>query len=101
MASGLFGRVGEFNAQRDTFFAYEERMEMLLTANNILETKGEESAQANRVLADRKLAIFVTEVGPEVYSTLNNLLAPAKPKDTPFTDIVRVLEKHYNPKPLA
>ena len=25
---------------------------------------------------------------------------PTKPKDTPFVDIVRVLEKYYNPKPL-
>ena len=47
-----------------------------------------------------KRARFLTEVGTEVYSTLSNLLAPTKPKDTPIVDIVRVLEKHYNPKPL-
>ena len=100
-ASGLFGRVGEFNAERETFNAYAERVEMFFTANNIVETTGEGSTQANRVVADRKRAIiFLTEVGPVVYSTLSNLLAPAKPKDTSFTDIVRVLEKHYNPKPL-
>ena len=99
-ASGLFGRVGEFNAERETFNAYVERMEMFFTANNIVETGGEGSAEANRVVADRKRAIFLTEVGPEVYSTLSNLLAPSKPKDTSFTDIVRVLEKDYNPKPL-
>ena len=91
-ASGLFGRVGEFNAERETFNAYAERLEMFFTANNIVETTGEGSTQANRVVADRKRAIFLTEVGPEVYSTLS--------KDTSFTDIVRVLEKHYNPKPL-
>ena len=28
------------------------------------------------------------------------MLASAKPKDTLFADIVRILEKHYNPKPL-
>ena len=95
-ASGLFGRVGEFNAERETFNAYVERIEMFFTANNIVETTGEGSTQTNRLVADRKRA----EVGPEVYSTLSNLLAPAKPKDTSFTDIVRVLEKHYNPKPL-
>ena len=99
-ASGLFGRVGEFNAERETFNAYVERIEMFFTANNIVETTGEGSTQTNRLVADRKRAIFLTEVGPEVYSTLSNLLAPAKPKDTSFTDIVRVLEKHYNPKPL-
>ncbi|XP_068697605.1 uncharacterized protein [Montipora foliosa] len=75
-------------------------MEMFFTANNIVETTGEGSTQANRVVAERKRAIFLTEVGAEVYSTVSNLLAPVKPKDTPFTEIVSTLEKHYNPKPL-
>ena len=99
-ASGLFGRVGEFNAEHKTFKAYVQRIEMFFTANNIVETMGEGSTQTNRVVADRKRAIFLTEVGPEVYSTLSNLLAPANSKDTSFTDIVHLLEKHYNPKPL-
>ena len=98
--SELFGRVGEFNAERETFNAYVERMDMFFPANNIVETTGERSLQANRVVIERKRAIFLTEVGPEVYATLSNLLAPAKPKDTLFKDIVRVLEKHYDPKPL-
>ena len=98
--SGLFGRVGEFDVARETFSAYVERMEMFFTANNIVEITGEGSAATNQVVANRKRAIFLTEVGPEVYSTLRNLLAPAKPKDTQFTDMVRILEKHYNPKPL-
>ena len=97
-STGLFGRVGEFIAERETFNAYVEIMEMFFTANNIVETTGEGSTQANRVVAERKRAIFLTEVGAEVYSTLSNLLAPTKPKDTPFVDIVRVLENHYNPK---
>mgnify|MGYP001793494467 CR=1 FL=1 len=79
--NGLFGRVGEFNPERETFNAYTERMEMFFTANNIIESTGEGSIQANQVVANRKRAIFLTEVGPEVYSTLSNLLAPAKPKD--------------------
>ena len=71
-AYGLFVRVGKFIAEREMLSAYEERMEMFFTANNTVETT----------------------------VTLSNLLAPTKPKDTPFVDIVRVLEKHYNPKPL-
>ena len=98
--SGLFGRVGEFNVERETFSAYVARMEMFFTVNNIVETMGEGRAAANQLVAKRKRAVFLPEVGPEVYSTLCNSLAPAKPKDTLFTDIVRILEKHYNPKPL-
>ena len=97
--SGLFGRVGVFEVARETFNAYVERMEMIFTANNNVQITGEGSAAANQVVANRKRPIFLTEVGPEVYATLRNLLAPAKPKDTQFTDIVRILEKHYNPKP--
>lgn len=100
IASGLFGRVGEFNVARETFSAYVERMEMFFTANNIVTITGEGSAATNLVVANRKRAIFLTEVGPEVYTTLSNLLAPTKPEDVSFTNIVEVLEKHYNPKPL-
>ena len=96
-STGLFGCVGEFIAQHERFNAYVERMEMFLTANNIVETTGEGSTPANRVIAARKRAIFLTEVGAEVYSTLSNLLVPTKPKDI-ICDIVRELEKHYNPK---
>jgi len=96
--SGLFGRVGEFDVARETFSAYVERMEMLFTANNIVETMGEGSAAANRVVANRKRAILLTEVGPEVYSTLSNLLAPAKPKDTQFTDIGLFQKKSTPPR---
>ena len=92
-ASGLFGRVGEFNVAREMVSAYVERIEMFFTANNIVETTGEGSDAANRLVANRKRAIFLTEVGPEVYSTLSNFLAPAKPKDVPFTNIAQILER--------
>ena len=78
---GLFGRVGEFSPERETFRSYVGREE------------------ANLAVANRKRPIFLTEIGPEAYSTLSNLLAPEKPKDTPFADIVKALEKHYNPTP--
>ena len=49
------------------------------------------------------MVIFLINVGPEVYLNLrlnNNLLAPTKSKDMLLADIVKVLEKHYNSKPL-
>ncbi len=98
--AGLFGHVGEFNAERENFQSYVERMEMFFTANNIVETAGEENEAGNQLVRERKRAIFLTEIGPEVYSTLSNLLAPAKPKDTSLTNMVQALEKHFNPAPL-
>ena len=43
---GLFGRVGEFIAERETFNAYVERMDIFFRANNIIETTGEGNTQA-------------------------------------------------------
>ena len=52
-STGLFGHVGKFITERETFNAYVERMKMLLPAN-IIETTGEGSTQANRVVAEGK-----------------------------------------------
>ena len=67
-----------------------------------MEPTGESAAdQAKKELVvSRKRAIFLAECGPEVYNTLSNLLAPAKPKDKTLSDIINVLEAHYNPAPL-
>ena len=91
---------GEFNAEGENFQSYVERMEMFFTANNIVKTAGEENEAGNQLFRERKRAIFLTEIGPEVYSTLSNLLVPAKPKDTSLTNMVQSPEKHFNPAPL-
>ena len=57
-ASGLFGGVGEFNTEHETLNTYVERMEMFFTANNIVETTGEGSTQANRVVTDQETCNF-------------------------------------------
>ena len=88
------------SAPSERLRSYVERMEMFFMANNIMEETGEGNEEATLAVANRKRAIFLTEIGPEAYSTLSNLLAPVKPKDTLFADIVKALEKHYNPAPL-
>lgn len=44
---------------------------------------------------------FSCEIGPDVYDTVKNLLAPAKTKDTSLKDILKKLTEHYDPKPLV
>ena len=78
MASYI-GRVGEFCREKETFSAYVDRIEMFYTANNIVETLGTEHVASSRRVIEQKNAIFLAEVGPEVYSVLSNLLSPAKP----------------------
>ena len=79
-AVGLFSHVGEFSPEQETSCSYVERMEMFFMANNIVEQPGEGKEEANLAVANRKHAIFLTEIGPEAYSTLSSLLAPVKPR---------------------
>ena len=73
-ATGLFGRVGEFSPERETFRSYVERMDMFFMANNIVEEQGEGNDEASLAVQKRKRAIFLTEIGPEAYSTQETLL---------------------------
>ena len=73
---------------------------MFFTANNVVETPGSENVAANRRIVQQRKAIFLTEVGPEVYSVLSNLLSPAKPKDSTLENTIRRLKDHYDPAPL-
>ena len=73
---------------------------MFFMANNIVDEPGEDKKEANLAVANKKRAIFLTEIRTEAYSVLTDRLAPFKPKDSSFADIVKALEKHYNPAPL-
>lgn len=92
--SGYIGRLGSYEKAREPFETYKERMELFFTANNIIETDANDTATRNR-----KKAILLTEIGPETYAVLGNLLAPLKPKDCSFADIISKLKAHFDPKP--
>ena len=47
---------------------------------------------------DRR-ALFLSGVGSSTYVTLKSLLAPAKPADKKFEEIVETVTKHYSPPP--
>ena len=96
----LLGKVREFSPERETFSAYVERIEMFFTANGIIEAAGQDHEVTNELVKDRQRAIFLTEVEPEVYSTISNLVVPKKLKEIPLTELIKFLEKHYNPHPL-
>ena len=71
---GLFGRVGEFSPERETFRSYVERMEMFFMANNIMEETGEGKEEANLAVANRKRAMVLTEIGPDAYPMIMTFL---------------------------
>ena len=66
-----------------------ERLEQFFVANDIT---GEDKAVKRR-------ATFLSLVGRSAYNLLLSLIAPAKPTDKTFGELVSVLTKHYSPKP--
>ena len=81
-------RFGEFNSQREDWMAYSERLEEYFMANDI------ESA-------DKKKAILLSVVGAETYQLIRSLVAPAKPKEKTFDELVKLVQDHHQPIPSA
>ena len=81
-----YGRIQDFDSAKENWVEYEERLNFFFAANNATN-------------ADKKRAIFLTVVGPSTYKLLRGLVAPEKPGDVPYKDLVAKLTKHYNPTP--
>ena len=89
MGSNTVGQMEQFDHESgDDWPTYVERLEQYLAANNVTEEK-------------KKVAVLVTVMGAKAYSLLRNLVAPAKPADKKFSDLVQAMKDHLNPKPLV
>jgi ABC-type dipeptide/oligopeptide/nickel transport system ATPase component len=82
----VYGSIGPFDSKDEDWTSYAERMKQYFLANEIVEDV-------------RKKGIFISSCGPQTYQLLKSLVAPEKPKDKPFTDIIQALQNHYQPKP--
>ena len=80
------GSIGEFDGDRETWKSYTERLTQYFAANDV------ESA-------DKQRAILLSVCGPTTYQLIRNILAPVKPTDKSFSDLVELVERHRNPKP--
>ena len=49
--------------------------------------------------ADKQHAILLSSVGPTTYRLTRNLLAPAKPTEKTFKEIVEAVQAHHPPRP--
>lgn len=79
---GQFERIDE--DEDEDFESYVERFEHYV--------------RAVKVSDDLKVSTFVTAMGKKTYRTLKNLLAPAKPEEKEYSQLVTVLKEHYAPK---
>ena len=79
-------RLREFNPAAEDWISYAERLEFYFAANDVKD-------------ADKQRAVLFSVVGAATYKLIKNLLAPSKPKEAAFSDIVKLLTEHYQPKP--
>ena len=49
--------------------------------------------------AERKRAIFLSVIGPRTYKLLSSLVAPSKPGEKTYDELVVALTEHHSPAP--
>jgi len=76
----------EFNPAVENWTSYAERSEFYFTANDVKK-------------ADKQRGILFSICGTATYQFIKNLLAPSKPAEATFKNIVKLLTEHHQPKP--
>ena len=84
-----FGRLESFDNSSEQWDQYIERLENFFEANDIpLDT-----AQVKK-----RRAILLSACGSKVYKQMSSLLAPEKPKDKEFDELVSLIKNYFSPK---
>ena len=81
-----YGKVDEFDASKEEWAQYEERLMQFFLANDIDN-------------AAKKRAVLLSVIGPTMYRVLRSLLAPVKPSEKEYDELVAKLSQHYSPTP--
>ena len=81
--------IKEFDSEKEDWRDYIEQVEQYFIAHGL---SGEDKVTSRR-------ALLLSGVGSSTYVTLKSLLAPVKPADKTFEEIVSILTKHYSPPP--
>jgi len=79
-----FGRIEEFSPEKETISNYLERVEIFF--------------QANSTADEKKVPVFLSIAGGNIYALLCSLLLPAKPQEKSFAKLAAELKKHFEPK---
>ena len=77
-----FGTLGEFNPKREDWENYVDRLDEFFVSNKVTDNA-------------QQRAILNSNVGPDTYKLLVNLLSTRKPKDCTSSELVEALKKHY------
>ena len=82
------GSIGEFQGHPERWTEYIERLECYFTASDVATDK-------------KQRAILLAYCGDVTYSTICSLVAPRKPTEVPYNDLVKLAQAHYNPRPIS
>ena len=69
------GRIKEFREDKEDWDQYMERLDHFFSANGI-------------TVADKKRSVFLTVIGAKTYKRLRSLIAPTKPRETSYEDLM-------------
>ena len=81
----LNGKIEEYN-ENDSWIEYTERLENYFAANEIPDN-------------NKKRALLLSVCGAKTNKLIRNLVNPRKPTDKSFTEIVKLVKNHLNPRP--
>ena len=76
------GTVGAFEPSNETWVSYSERLEQYFIANDV-------------DAADKKRAVLLSICGAATYQLIHNLVAPGKPTDKSFDELVKLVKDHH------
>jgi hypothetical protein len=85
--AGLFGNIGAFEEQTESFQDYAGRFEAFVAANEVHQDK-----QAN---------LFLATIGPHSYKLVKSLCDPANPNSKTYAQLKQLMKDHFEPAPIT
>ena len=82
------GTIGEFDRGQEDWSAYCERLEQYFVANDVQDLS-------------KQRAVLLSMCGAATYQLIRNLVAPKKPTEKSFKDLVKLVSEHHTPPPSA
>ena len=79
--------MGAYNPDTDDWSAYIERLDLFFLANEIND--------------DKKVAVLLTVLGMKAYSLLQTIIAPSKPTEKTYKQLVDAMKSYVEPKPIV
>ena len=82
----IHGGIVEFDSSSEVWLAYTEQLNQYFIKNGVNDV-------------EKKRAILLCSCGAKTYRLIKSLVAPGKPTEKTFAELVEIMLKHFNPFP--